>query len=279
MIELGKKQTLTVSRIVPIGAYLAEETGSKKEVLLPKNQISEKLSVGDRIEVFIYKDSEDRPIATCLEPAVNFGEIALLEVKEVTDIGAFLDWNLPKDLFLPFREQTYTVKSGDKVLVSLYTDKSSRLCATMKVYDYLQKDSPYKKDDHISGLLYQIIDSFGAYVAVDYKYSAMIPAKDMHRFLKPGEILSARVVKVLEDGKLELSLREKSYMQLDSDCENVLNILKAAGGYLPYHDKTDPALIKAKFELSKNSFKRAIGHLMKIGKLEILPDGIRLTEK
>lgn len=278
-MELGKEQKLIISRIVPIGAYLSDGGGRETEILLPKNQLTKDMRIGDEIEVFVYKDSEDRPIATCMKPLVHFGEIAKLRVKQSTKIGAFLDWGLLKDLFLPFREQTYPVKEGDEVLVTLYTDKSDRLCATMKIYDLLLTNSPYKKEDRVNGLLYQIIDSFGAYFAIDDKYSAMLPAKDMHKFLKPGTYMDARVVKVHPDGKLELSLRDHLYVEFDSDCKNVLEKLKEEGGYLPYHDKTDPKLIKQKFELSKNSFKKAIGHLYKTGEIELLPDGIRLKKK
>lgn len=291
MILLGRMQTLRVVKKTDFGVYLADQgieadinfTPEKKEVvdipsiLLPKAQAKE-LSTGDTVEVFIYKDSEDRPIATTAKPLLTMGSIARLTVKEVTNIGAFLDWGLAKDLFLPFKEQTFRVQKGDSVLVTLYIDKSSRLCATAKVYNALLSNSPYQKEDQVSGTVYEIIDAFGAYVAVDDRYSALIPNKELFTSLKPGQTINARVTKVQPDGRLVLSIREKSYLQIDTDCTLVYDALCKAGGFLPYHDKTSPDLIKAKFGLSKNAFKRAIGHLQKEGKLIIEEDGISKTE-
>jgi len=290
MILLGRMQTLRVVKKTDFGVYLSDQgmepvsfVPEKREVvdvpsiLLPKSQAKD-LAVGDTAEVFIYKDSEDRPIATTAKPTLTMGNIARLTVKEVTNIGAFLDWGLAKDLFLPFKEQTFRVQKGDSVLVTLYIDKSSRLCATSKVYNALASNSPYKKEDQVSGTVYEIIDAFGAYVAVDDRYSALIPNKELFTSLKPGQTISARVTKVQPDGRLVLSIREKSYLQIDSDCTLVYDALCKAGGFLPYHDKTSPDLIKSKFGLSKNAFKRAIGHLQKEGKLLIEDDGISKVE-
>ena len=287
MILLGRMQTLRVVKKTDFGVYLSDQgiepdtsfVPDKKEVvdipsiLLPKAQAKD-LTTGNTVEVFIYKDSEDRPIATTAKPTLTMGEIARLTVKEVTNIGAFLDWGLAKDLFLPFKEQTFRVQKGDSVLVSLYIDKSSRLCATAKVYNALKSNSPYQREDQVSGTVYEIIDAFGAYVAVDDRYSALIPNKELFTTLKPGEKVSARVTKVQPDGRLVLSIREKSYLQMDTDSALIYDALVKAGGFLPYHDKTSPELIKAKFGLSKNAFKRAIGHLQKEGKLLIEEDGI-----
>ena len=291
MILLGRIQTLRVAKKTDFGVYLSSQgiepdlsfVPDKKEVvdvpsiLLPKAQAKD-LAVGDTVEVFIYKDSEDRPIATTAKPHLTMGSIARLTVKEVTNIGAFLDWGLAKDLFLPFKEQTFRVQKGDSVLVSLYIDKSSRLCATAKIYNALAANSPYKADDQVSGTVYEIIDAFGAYVAVDDRYSALIPNKELFTALKPGESVRARVTKVQPDGRLVLSIREKSYLQMDADSALIYDALIKAGGFLPYHDKTSPELIKSKFGLSKNAFKRAIGHLQKEGKLLIEDDGISKTE-
>lgn len=291
MILLGRMQTLRVVKKTDFGVYLSDQgmepdtsfVPEKNEVvdvpsiLLPKAQAKD-LTTGDTVEVFIYKDSEDRPIATTAKPNLVMGEIARLTVKEVTNIGAFLDWGLAKDLFLPFKEQTFRVQKGDSVLVSLYIDKSSRLCATAKVYNALKANSPYQREDQVSGTVYEIIDAFGAYVAVDDMFSALIPKKELFTTLKPGEKVSARVTKVQPDGRLVLSIREKSYLQMDTDSALIYDALVKAGGFLPYHDKTSPDLIKAKFGLSKNAFKRAIGHLQKEGKLLIEDDGISKTE-
>lgn len=277
MIQLGKIQTLTVMKTTDFGVYLADNSSTGKEdtILLPKNQVAAGTKLGDQLSVFVYKDSEDRPIATLITPKLTLKEIAVLKVKEVTTIGAFLDWGIAKDLFLPFKEQTHPVTAEEEVLVSLYLDKSKRLCATMKIYDMLQTNSPYQKDDKVTGIVYEIIPAFGAFVAVDYKYSALIPNKELHAKLNPGQTITARVTMVQADGKLNLSLREKTYLQLDTDSELIYKKLDAAGGFLPFHDKSEPEDIKKEFNLSKNAFKRAIGHLMKENKIKILENGIQ----
>ena len=216
MIKLGVYQALEVVNKTDFGVYLQSiKSNTGNRVLLPKREVPDDCEIGDLIDVFIYKDSEDRDIATTKEVPITLGKLAVLTVKDVNNIGAFLDWGLLKDLFLPFKEQTSKVKVGDKVLVTLYLDKSKRLCASMKVYDYLITDSDYKKDDIVTGIIYEKIDNFGVFVAVDYKYSAMIPNNELFRPLKVGDLITARVIEVKDDGKLSLSLR-KSYVQIES---------------------------------------------------------------
>jgi predicted RNA-binding protein (virulence factor B family) len=193
-------------------------------------------------------------------------------------MGAFLDWGLMNDLLLPFKEQTYKVEEGDNVLVALYVDKSNRLCATMKVYDFLSTDSNYKEGDIVTGMVYDKIDAFGVFVAVDNIYSALIPNNEIFKPLKYGEIVKARITSIREDNKLTLSLREKSYIQMDSDADMILELLKDEGGFLPYHDKSNSEDIKKKFNISKNAFKRAIGKLYKNGSIIIEDNGIRLSK-
>ena len=274
-MELGKKQMLTVVKVVDFGVYLGSEN---EKVLLPKKQVPVGLELGDPIEVFLYRDSSDRMIATTHEPMLQLGQMALLTVAQVGKFGAFLDWGLEKDLFLPFREQTYKVKPGDKILVGLYIDKSDRLCGTMKVYNYLQTDSPYKKDDHVEGIIYESSDNFGMFVAVDDKYSALIPKKDITGSLHPGQRIKARITEVKEDGKLTLSVKEKAFIQMDTDAKIVLDKIEEYGGKLPFNDKADAELIKKEFDMSKNAFKRAVGHLYKERKIVILKDSIILSE-
>lgn len=212
--ELGKKRTLMVVKKVEFGVYL----GTKEEkVLLPKKEVPSGIEVGDPVEVFLYKDSSDRLIATTRTPRILLGEVKVLEAVDTGRIGAFLNWGLEKDLLLPFREQTAKVEKNDQVLVALYVDKTGRLCATMKVYDMLRKDSPYEKDDQVKGRIYEISSNFGAFVAVDDKYSALIPRREAFGSLKVGDQVEARVVKVQEDGKLDLSVRKKAFLQMDDD--------------------------------------------------------------
>ena len=283
-MRLGYTQTLVAVKKTDFGLFLTDidkkddkirDLGD--EVLLPKNQVTEDMRVGSEIEVFLYKDSEDRMIATRLVPYIKIGEIKKLKVKEVNKIGAFLDWGLPKDLLLPFKEQIYEIKPGDEILVTVYIDLSDRLCATMDLYSRLSLLPPYQKDDMVKGTVYQVHEQFGAYVAVDNKYSALGPKKELHCELKPGDEIEARVLEVKEDGKLDLSLRQKAYVQMDADSALILDKLKQAGGSLPYHDKSSAEEIKEEFNLSKAAFKRAIGRLYKERVIVIEKDGIRLV--
>lgn len=283
-MRLGYMQTLVAVKKTDFGLFLTDiekkddkNRALEDEVLLPKNQVTEDMRVGSEIEVFLYKDSEDRMIATRLVPYIKIGEIKKLKVKEVNKIGAFLDWGLPKDLLLPFKEQIYDIKSGDEILVTVYIDLSDRLCATMDLYSRLSLLPPYQRDDMVKGTVYQVHEQFGAYVAVDNKYSALVPKKELHRELKPGDEIEARVLEVKEDGKLDLSLRQKAYVQMDADSALILDKLKQAGGSLPYQDKSSADEIKEEFNLSKAAFKRAIGRLYKERVIVIEKDGIRLV--
>ena len=274
MIELGKMQTLTVLRIKDFGVYLGHE-GEKESVLLPRKQVPQGTKEGDEIEVFVYKDSMDRIISTTRRPLLVMDEMAVLTVKEKTRIGAFLDWGLEKDLFLPFKEQTWRPESGQSCLVALYIDKSHRLCATMKVYEYLKTDSDYQKNDYVEGIVYQINEHYGAFVAVDGKYHGMIPAKGVHGGVKIGARVHARVVKVREDGKMELSMSETVSVQMDKDGEKILRLLDSYDGVLPFTEKASPEVIERELGISKAAFKRAVGRLLKQQKIMIQGGKIR----
>lgn len=276
MMRLGKKQVLTIVKKVEFGVYLGSD---EDRVLLPKRQVPEGVEIGDPVEVFLYKDSDDRLIATTHEPKIELGELAVLEVADTGKFGAFLDWGLEKDLFLPFKEQTVKVVKGDQCLVALYIDKSERLCATMKVYDMLKKDSPYQKDDMVEGIIYDTSDNFGLFVAVDNQYSALIPKKEVYGRLRIGQTVKARVTAVKKDGKLDLSVRDKIPMQMDKDAESVLKEIERRGGKLPFTDKADPEVIKQEFQMSKNAFKRAVGRLLKEEKIEIKEHAIVMHRK
>ncbi len=275
MLEIGKKQTLEIVKQTDFGVYLAEPGEPEQRVLLPKKEVPEGALTGDSMEVFLYRDSRDRPIATTREPALALGGLAVLKVLEVTKIGAFLDWGLEKDLFLPFKQQTRPVRAGDSCLVGLYLDKSGRLCATMNVYPYLQTDSPYRKDDLVTGVIYETSREFGLFVAVDYKYSALIPRKEAEDRYQIGDVVEARVTAVKADGKLNLSTRKKAYLQMDADAEHILQIIGEYDGVLPFSDKASPEIIERETGLSKNAFKRGVGRLLKEGRIEITERSIR----
>ena len=268
MIELGKKQTLKIIREKTFGVYLAAEDDSK-EVLLPKKYVPAGAKPGDSIEVFVYRDSEDRLIAATKMPPLELGQIAPLTVNEIGKIGAFLDWGLDKDLFLPFKEQTCRPEKGSAYPVALYTDRSDRLCGTMNLYPYLQTDSPYKKHDQVTGVIYQINERYGAFVAVDLKYHGLIQHQNLHGRHKVGDTVSARVVQVREDGKLELTLNASVDTQMDLDAAKVIELLASYDGVLPFTEKASPAVIEREIGLSKAAFKRAVGRLLRQKKITI----------
>lgn len=276
MIRLGEIQELVIVKKVEFGVYLAEEgEDAQEKVLLPAKQVPADAQMGDKLPVFIYRDSSDRPIATTKEVKLTLGKTALLKVAQVGKIGAFLDWGLEKELLLPYKEQTWRIREGEECLAALYIDKSNRLCATMKVYPYLQTDSPYKKDDRVTGRVYEISREFGAFVAVDDKYSGLIPAKEMFGGVAEGDILTARVTGVKEDGKLDLSIREKAYIQIAADADKILAVIESFDGVLPFNDKASPETIKREMQMSKNEFKRAVGKLLKDGKITITDKSIK----
>ena len=279
MLRLGEKQVLKCIKKVEFGVYLAEEGLEEDKVLLPIKQVPADLKVGDELEVFLYRDSKDRIICTVNEPLITVGAPAILEVADVGRNGAFVSCGLERDILLPFKEQTYKVKKGDKVLVALYTDKSNRLCTTMKVYDRLEKESPYKRDDKVTGFVYDISDRFGVYVAVDGKYSGRIPPREYDERLRYGQTITARVSKVLPDGKMDLSMRKKAYKQMEDDVDLIVNLLIERKGFLDLNDKSSPEDIKKVTHLSKNAYKRAVGRLLKENKITIEETGIRLKKE
>lgn len=275
MIQLGVIQTLQIVKKVEFGVYLGDGTNLEEKVLLPKKQVPTGAQTGDTVEVFVYRDSKDRLIATTNIPKLTLHGVTRVRVAQVGRIGAFLDWGLEKELLLPFKEQTKKVSAGEECLVALYIDKSNRLCATMNVYPYLSTDSPYHKDDKVTGTVYEISRNFGAFVAVDDKYSGLIPRKELYGNVQIGDQVTARVTGVKEDGKLDLSIREKAYLQIEQDAEKVLEIIDSFDGVLPFNDKASPEVIKRETQMSKNEFKRAVGHLLKMGKITITEKAIR----
>lgn len=279
-IEPGRYNTMKIARITGSGAFLDAGTSvDADDILLPGKQIPEGAEPGDEVLVFIYRDSEDRLIATTAKPYLAVGECGVLEVAQTTRIGAFLDWGLDKDLFLPFDEQRGKIHAGDKLYVGVYLDKSERLCATMDVYRMLRTDSKYGRNDNVEGIVYNINERIGAFVAVDGKYHGLIPKNDINTPLECCERVEARVKQRRRDGKLILSLRKAAYKAIEPDSETILKELKKNGGFIPYHDKSSADKIKRKFHMSKSAFKRAVGRLYRDGKIETGKDGITLVNK
>lgn len=284
MFNLATSQTLFVEKAVEFGVYLVPEElkdkkvpASNEHVLLPKKQVPADIKPGDPIEVFIYLDSSDRMIATTVTPKLSLHHVGRLTVKEVGRVGAFLDWGLEKDLLLPFAEQTRRVEPGDEVLVAIYLDKSSRICSTMNVYPYLSSNSPYKKDDKVTGTVYESSDNYGLFVAIDDRYQGLIPKKELFGHVEIGQTIEARVINVREDGKINLSIRDKAYLQIEKNAAAVLELIKSYNGVLPFSEKANPEVITRETGMSKNEFKKAIGSLYKARLIEITDEGkIRL---
>ncbi|HWQ89796.1 MAG TPA: S1-like domain-containing RNA-binding protein, partial [Desulfitobacteriaceae bacterium] len=245
-------------------------------ILLPLKQQPADAKTGDYLDVFIYRDSEDRLIATMREPLAKVGDLACLKVTAQTKIGAFLDIGLERGLFLPFREQKYPLMINRSYLVYVYLDKSGRLSCTTDIYKYLTSDSPYHKNDKVTGTIYFLKPETGAFVAVDNKYLGLIPSSEYFSNLKIGDTVEARVIRVREDGKLDLSPRELSFKQMDADAETLLKAMQDNQGYLSLDEKARPEEIEQEFQMSKAAFKRAIGGLLKTRKITKTESGYKL---
>lgn len=278
MIELGEIQELIIKRFTSVGAFLNSEEEIDEDVLLPQAQIPEGAEEGDTVKVFIYNDSKDRIIATTKMPKIEVGKLAHLMAVSTTKIGAFFDMGLERDLFLPFAETVGSVEKGRVYLVGMYIDKSNRLSCTMLIKDMLDDNPPYKENDLVEGTIYSINRDIGAFVAVEDKYDGLIPKKELLGIHTVGESIEVRISRVLEDGKLELSLRDRSYIQMDTDAKKIVQKLKDNKGKLNLNDKSAPEDIKAKLEMSKSGFKRAVGKLLKEEMIEFTNTGIQLKE-
>ncbi len=278
MISIGQHQQLIVDHESKIGCYLRAESGGQT-VLLPKKEARGSLKPGQSVFVFVYLDSEDRPIATMRAPKIEVGQIRPLTVTAITRIGAFLDWGLAKDLLLPFHEQTAKVKIGRNYAVHCYLDKTGRPCATMKIYNHLSSEAPYRTGDWVEGYVYQINPELGALVAVDFRYHGLIPIKELTADIKTGATLKCRVTgRHPRDKKLFLSPRKQSYKSIGKDAVIIYRALKKEGGFLPFNDHSDPESVRERFNLSKAAFKRACGRLLRAGRIEMTDDGIRLKK-
>ena len=290
-IEVGKEQTLKVLRKADFGIYLGYEEEKDEAVLLPAKQVPENTEIGDAVSVFVYRDSEDRLISTTRKPYVKAGEFAYLTVKNTSRVGAFLDWGLEKDLFLPFKEQEEPVKGKDRLLVYVYVDKSGRLCATGRIYDYLKPSAKreFYPGDAFTGVVYRTEKDHGVFVAVvpkkrsvtrdmpesfDRLYYGLIPPSEAYRKYKIGEILQGRIIRIREDLKLDVTERKKIVDMIEKDGETILRKIEEYQGELPFSENASPEIIRRELSMSKAAFKRAAGHLLKQGKIRIEADRI-----
>lgn len=279
MIKTGKIQKLFVNRFSEHGAYLSDMIDGENEVLIPNKFLPEGLEVDDALEVFIYRDSENRLVATTQTPLIELDEIKKLKIVSEFKGGYFLDMGLDKDLLLPFGEAKDPLRKGKKVLVQLKLDDNDKLFATMKVYNHLSNAQNYKTGDMVKGTVIEVKEPFGAFVAVDNAYYGLIPMNEMYAEIVEGAEIQARVTRVKEDGKLNLSIREKAHVQIDKDMEIVLDNLKQSDGVLYLTDDTDPEIIRKRLNLSKRAFKRSVGRLLKEGVIQLTDEGIHLINK
>ena len=275
-VVLGKYNQLEVVKQVDFGVYL--NGGDDGEILLPSRYVPEGCKPGDMLNVFIYLDNEERLIATTLQPKVQVGEFACLEVAWVNEYGAFLDWGLMKDLFVPFREQKQKMQKGYRYVVHAHVDEDSyRIMASAKVERYLSKEMPpYQPGEEVEVMVWQRTD-LGYKVIVDNQFSGLVYQREIFKALEPGMKMSAYIRQVREDGKIDLTLQKDGLQKVGDFAEVLLQYIKDHDGYTPLNDKSAAEDIYDAFEVSKKTFKKAVGDLYKKRLIVLVEDGIRLA--
>jgi uncharacterized protein len=267
---LGRHCTLTIRRFGSPGALLA--VNDDEEVLLIGSEIPQGAKVGDRVDVFVYLDSEARPIATTRKAKLEIGEVAFLEVTEVTRFGAFVDWGMPKELLVPFAEQTTDMRAGSRYAVGLYLDDSGRFAGTMKISEMLgMGEAEWKEDEWVEGEAWRDEPEIGLFVIVERAFVGLVPRSEPHS-LSRGQAARFRVSNILRDGKIELSLRGHAHQELDKDAKAILAALQRPNAP-KIGDKSSPDEIRDAFGISKKAFKRAVGRLLKERAVVLGPDG------
>lgn len=279
MINIGEYNLLEVKREREFGYYLGDE--GRIDVLLPKSMTEGKeINVGDKIEVFVYRDSKDRPIATFKKPLVTVGEVGYLKVVFQTEFGAFVDFGLDRDIFVPLKEQRYKLHTGSKYLFYIYLDKTGRIAATTNVEDYIlyanEEGKEFKIGEEVIGQVYAKTDSGTVLIAIDSKYRGLILPNEYYTEIYPGTEMKLRIKRIYEDGVIGLTPRKTRLSEREKIQEDILKYLKKNGGFMPFNDKSNPEDIKATFNTSKNYFKMALGGLMKDGKIVQEKEGTRL---
>lgn len=275
-IELGKYNQLEVVKEVDFGVYL--NGGEEGEILLPKRYVPEGFKPGDVLNVFIYLDNEERLIATTLQPLVQVGEFACLEVAWVNEFGAFLDWGLMKDLFVPFREQKMKMQKGHRYVIHAHVDEESyRIMASAKIERYLSKGMPdYEPGQEVEVMVWQKTD-LGYKVIVENRYGGLVYQNEIFQPLQPGMKLTAYVRQVREDGKIDLALQQDGQRKVKDFSDVLLQFIKEQGGYTTLNDKSAAEIIYDTFGVSKKTFKKAVGDLYKKRLVVLEEGGIRLV--
>ncbi len=276
-MEIGRYNTLEMLRTTSVGAFLGDKEGN--DVLLPTKWIPEGTQIGDTLDVFVYTDSEDRPIATTLTPHAVVNEFGFMRVNDVNDVGAFLDWGIEKDLFVPYREQRMKMQEGRSYVVYLYFDiTTGRVAASNRLNRFLDNDSlTVKEGDEVALLVYERTE-LGYKVIINHLHTGVVYGNEVIRPLNVGEKHVGYVRKVREDNKLDISLQPIGYAAVEPNSQRILDLLKATKGFLPFTDRTDPEIIRQKLGMSKKVFKKAVGLLYRERRITIEENGIRLVE-
>lgn len=274
-MKLGEYNTLRILRLTTVGAYLGDEHDN--DVLLPNKYVTQEMSVGEDVNVFLYKDSEDRLVATTEKPYITLNEFAYLQVKQLTPFGAFLDWGLEKDLLVPFREQTSKLEEDKYYLIYLKLDEeTNRLVATAKTNKYFSTDtSELELNQEVDLLICETFD-LGVKIVVNGKFLGIIYHNDVNRKLRRGDYTKGFIYNIREDGKLDVRLEVSGYAKVEPNAEKLLAILNNRKGVLYLTDKSDPDDIRDAVGMSKKTFKQAVGNLYKQKKIRINPDSIEI---
>lgn len=272
-MDIGIFHTLEIDRITSPGAYL---TDGETDVLLPTKYIPRGAREGDQLKVFVYRDSEDRIICTTQIPYAKVNEFAYLKVKDASNVGAFLDWGIDKDLLVPFREQKNKLRKGQWSLVYLFLDeKTDRLAATAKVAKYFKREISVEAGEEVDLLIANTTD-LGVNVVVNNSHRGLIFESELFHDVLEGDRIKGYIKAVREDGKIDVSLRKEGLENLEIGAQQILDELKRNEGYLPLHDKSDPEDIQSMLQMSKKNFKRSVGILYKKKLIHLVNEGIQL---
>lgn len=277
MIRIGEYQSLRIEREMPQGYYLSDEEGT--EVLLPRGYVSTEMEIGDALAVFVYNDSEDRPVATTETPLFCVNEFAYLEVIDANEIGAFCEWGVSKGLFVPFRNQVRTLEKGQHYVVYMYLDElTKRLVGTTKLDKYLTKEAEdeFEMGEEVDVLVYTKTD-LGFNVIVDKTYKGLIYDNEIRQEIRIGQKFKGYVKPLREDGKLDISIDQIGHLSIEPNAQYLLDELKSSEGFLSFTDKSDPGLIRERFGISKKLFKKALGTLYRQQLVVLKEDGIYLA--
>ena len=277
MVRIGEYNDLKVIRVVDFGVYLDDE---KEGILLPKRFVPEGLQTGDNVRVFIYHDSEDRMIATTLEPKGVVGDIVKLRVVDVTQQGAFLDWGLMKDIFVPKSQQMLRMIPGGEYLVKIYIDeRTGRVAATEKIDQFLSNDIITVKEMEMVDLVVYRRTDIGYLVIINNQHTGVLHFNEVFRDIETGDKFKGFIKKITPENKIDVVVGRPGYQKVEDETEKIIRLLQENNGYLPYHDKSDPDDIYSFFGMSKKTFKMTTGNLYKQRKIVFTKTGIKLSEE